>query len=239
MEKIMSALGIILICICVCLSIAFILVRTLNGGPVAFLLKTLASFSLVASCFLSIAYSDASGYLKVAISLVGIGLLLGLIGDMLLDLKVIYDNDKVYLNSGMLSFGLGHLAYFSAFSLVAIDLSIDLFNPILIAIACAIVLTFAIMLSSKKMKLEFGQFTIQTIIYTFLLTFMTVFSLILAIMNPSMWIVFVGMLSFFLSDIVLSMQYFGGKLTSKPLIAINHTLYYLAQILILAFVILI
>jgi len=63
------------------------------------------------------------------------------------------------------------------------------------------------------------------------LTFMVAFSFSIAIFVPIFWVFASGMLLFFLSDLVLSMQYFGGK-TQKSLIYINHILYYAAQILI-------
>lgn len=230
----MGTLQIILLCVCSMLALIFIIIRAKFGGLAAFLLKTLASFGLVASAFISIAYSPVLADNRLILSLIGIGLLLGMIGDMVLDLKVIYDNDRIYLNSGMLSFGLGHLAYFSAFSLFAISLNCDLLMPILVSAGCAIVLTIAIVLSSKKMQLNFGNFLWQTVAYTFILTFMSAYTLILSIIGGANWLAFVGMILFFLSDIVLSLQYFGGKLHNKWLIVINHTLYYAAQIIILA-----
>ena len=229
----MNTLQIILICICSVLAILFTVVRAKWGGHYALILKILASFGFVASAFIGIATIDAQYNTKLALAFIGIGLLLGMIGDIVLDLKVIYDNDKVYLNTGMLSFGLGHIAYFSAFSMLAINLKVDLWTPILVACGIAIVLTIGITLSSKKMGLNFGDFLWQTILYTFILSFMTVYSLVLFIMGGASIIVFIGMLLFFLSDIVLSFQYFGGKISSKPLIVINHLLYYGAQIILL------
>ena len=84
------------------------------------------------------------------------------------------------------------------------------------------------------MGLNFGSYLIQTIVYSFILTFAGAYALILAIMGVNMWLAFIGLVLFFLSDIVLSFQYFGGKISSKPLIAINHALYYSAQIILLA-----
>lgn len=224
----------ILISVCAVLAIIFTIVRAKFGGEIALLLKTLASFALVASAFVGIALLDLNSDQKLIASLIGIGLLLGMIGDILLDLKVIYDNDKIYLNSGMLSFGLGHLCYFSAFSLLANSNNTDLMMPILVSIGASIVLTVVIMIASKGMKLDFGKYLIQTISYSFILSFMMIYTLILAITGGVGWIVFIGMLLFFLSDVVLSQQYFGGKLQNKLLIVVNHILYYSAQILILA-----
>ena len=227
----MSTLQIILLAVSVVLALIFITVRTTKGGLIAFLLKTLASFALVASAFIGLAFTKTTNTLPLA--LIGIALLCGMIGDMVLDLKVIYNNDKVYLNSGMLSFGLGHISYFGAYTLLALDHGTNLLIPLLVAVGGAIVLTAGTILSSKTMKLDFGKYLWQTISYSFLLTFMAVYSLMLAI-NGGSWLVFVGFVVFFLSDIVLSFQYFGGKISNKPLIAINHALYYGAQIILLA-----
>ncbi len=230
----MDTLQIVLICVCAVLALVFVAVRAKFGGLGAMLLKTLASFGFVASAVVSMGVIPTDEKTRLVMSFVTIGLLLGMIGDILLDLKVVYKNDKIFLNSGMLSFGLGHLAYFTAFSLYANNLRTDLFMPIMVAIASAIVLTIVIVLTSKKMKLDFGNYLWQTIFYTFILSFMTIYTLILAIVGGAGWLLFVGMILFFLSDIVLSLQYFGGKLENKLLIIVNHVLYYSAQIIILS-----
>jgi len=85
------------------------------------------------------------------------------------------------------------------------------------------------------MNLNFGKFLWQTVGYTFILSFMTVYTLMLAIKGMS-FIPFIGLLLFFLSDIVLSFQYFGGKIADKKLIVINHALYYLAQITLVFYI---
>ena len=222
----MEVLEYILLGLCLISTLAFILVRVFVGGHTGLMMKILASVIFVISGVITLATTTAD---RLIISFVVIGLIMGMLGDILLDLKVIYDNDKFYLNSGMLSFGIGHIFYFIAFTLLAIKLDITLTLPLVITTAIAIILTIGITLSSKKMKLDFGKFLWQTVGYTFILSFMTVYTLILAIKGMS-FIPFVGLILFFLSDIVLSFQYFGGKIANKPLIAINHALYYLAQI---------
>jgi uncharacterized membrane protein YhhN len=229
----MTTLQIILLAVCTLLAILFIIARTLKGGVMAFTLKTLASFGFVTSAIIGLSlHNTLVTETKWALALIVIGLLLGMIGDMVLDLKVIYDNDKWYLNTGMTAFFFGHICYIVAFSLLANLNSLHL--PLLIAGGCSLLLTTGITLSSKKMGLDFGKFLIQTITYTVLLTLAMVYSLVLAIMGGGLWLTFVGLLLFFLSDIVLSFQYFGGKIASKPHIAINHTLYYAAQIILVA-----
>ena len=206
----MTTLEIILLCTCSLLAIIFIVVRTLKGGVMALTLKTIASFGFVTSAVIGlILNSTLVNQTKWALGLLIIGLLLGMIGDIVLDLKVIYNNDNWYLNTGMGAFFLGHLCYITAFSLLA-NLE-SLLLPLVIAGGSSILLTTSITLSSKKIGLNFGKFLIQTIAYTTLLTFAMSYSLILALLGGGLWLTFIGMTLFFLSDIVLSFQYFGGR----------------------------
>lgn len=247
----MGVLGIILIIVCALSAVAFIIARVIKGGLLGVMLKTVASFIFVSTAVVGLVISDSIAIngmifdgseetVKWVLGMIIMGLLHGMVGDILLDLKVIYPgNDKWYLNAGMLTFFCGHICYLTAFTLWG-DHVFEAqsfgatWSSMLISLGVAIVLTIAIMLSSKKMGLKFGNFTIQTIAYTLILTFTTVYTLILAICGAGLWITFVAMLLFFLSDIVLSLQYFGGKINSKPLIAINHGLYYAAQIILAA-----
>lgn len=231
----MNLLQIILLVVSSVLAMGFIVIRTVKGGVIAFLFKTLASFGFVTSAVIGLIECGYCLNARWVMGLLVIGLILGMLGDIILDLKVVYSDDKHYLNTGMLCFGLGHIAYFSAFTMYALELNTDMLMPLLIAGGSALILTIGITLSSKNMGLKFGNFLWQTVGYTFILSFMTVYTLVLAILlGGAMWVAFVGLLLFFASDIVLSFQYFGGKLDSKLLIVVNHTLYYLAQIILVA-----
>lgn len=230
----MTLLHIILLCICSVLAVVFIITRTLKGGIMSLILKILASFGFVTSGIIGLAItSTIDSTTRIAVALIIVGLLLGMIGDIVLDLKVIYSNDNWYLNTGMGAFFLGHFCYIVAFSLIS---SLDsLLMPLLLSAGLAIILALTIIISGKKvMGLDFGKFLIPTLAYSIILNFAMIYSLILAIMTGGMWLAFIGLALFLLSDIVLSFQYFGGKIKSKPLIAINHTLYYAAQIVLVA-----
>lgn len=225
------ALSITCLAICLVLAIIFISVRTLRGGVAGVLTKTLASVAFVASGI--IALSVASGGLNYG--LIVIGLVFGLVGDILLDLKVIYpEHQNAYLNAGMLSFGLGHVCYAAGLSMFANGTS-TIWLCLVIALGVSIVVAPLIMLISKGMKLDFGKFFIQSLTYAFILVFMVAYSIGLSVKTPLMYISAVGLFLFLASDLVLSLQYFGGKQDSKALIIINHTLYYLAQISLVAF----
>lgn len=242
----MNALEIILLILCVGFAGLFVFVRVKWGGLKGLITKTVASFAFVTSAILGLVVSDATELSRWAVGLIAVGLLCGMVGDIILDLKVIYpDNDNYYLNTGMGSFFLGHIFYIIAFSLLVganvenYSSNIQMFGctvPLLITFGVSTVLTLMITLSSKMMGLKFGKFLWQTVGYTFILCCSMVYTLVLAIMGGgvTLWVAFVGMVLFFLSDVVLSFQYFGGKLEDKKLIAINHGLYYAAQIVLVA-----
>jgi len=158
--------------------------------------------------------------------------------NIVLDNKVVYkEHETTYLNSGMLSFGVGHILYFVAATLIAISLN-DVYSynystvTMLISLGVSIVLSTTIMLLSKPLKLNFGKFFFQTLAYTLILTFMSAYSIILAIAVPSLWPFATGICMIFVSDLVLSTQYFGGQQDNKLLIILNHLIYYVGQIFI-------
>jgi len=215
------------------LVILFLVVRCLKGGPLGIVTKALASFSFMALALIGV---SQNGFTTFSLFVI-LGLLCGLIGDIVLDNKVVYkEHETTYLNSGMLSFGVGHIFYFVAATLIAISLN-DVYSynystvTMLISLGVSIVLSTTIMLLSKPLKLNFGKFFFQTLAYTLILTFMSAYSIILAIAVPSLWPFATGICMIFVSDLVLSTQYFGGQQDNKLLIILNHLIYYVGQIL--------
>ena len=212
------------------LTLIFLVVRTTVGGAFGIVTKSLASFAFIALAMIGLMQTGATVYSVFVV----LGLVCGLIGDILLDNKVVYkEHEKIYLNSGMLSFGIGHLFYFVAASFVALAINKSGI-ALLISLGVSLILTLIIFLLSKPMKLNFGKFFYQTLAYTLILTFMSSYSIILACYNSAYWTFAAGVTSIFVSDLVLSTQYFGGKQDSKLLTWINHLVYYIGQILIAA-----
>ena len=215
--------------------VLFLVVRVTKGGPLGIVTKAFASFTFMA---LAIVGALKNGFDTMG-ALIILGLLCGLIGDIVLDNKVVYkEHNDIYLNSGMLSFGVGHIFYFIAATLVMVTLnkegqaiSTSTVN-FLIALGISIVLSTGIMLLSKPLKLNFGKFFYQTLAYTLILTFMSAYSVILAIAVPALWSFALGICLIFLSDLILSNQYFGGQQDNKLFIILNHAIYYLGQIAI-------
>ena len=210
-------------------TILFCWMRSKKASVYSLVLKIASSICFVLSGAFAIKTVGSSSINLLIIA----GLIFGLIGDILLDLKIMYPTQSnEYFVSGTFSFAIGHCFYFLGLLIFNMEvLPANLMWNIIASVAIAIVLTLGILLPSKKLGLNFGNMFWIVAIYSFLLTFMVAFSFSIAIFVPMFWIFAVGMLLFFLSDLVLSMQYFGGK-TQKILIYINHILYYLAQIMI-------
>ena len=226
------AVQIILCALSVLLAALFIVVRVTKGGVFAMVVKALASLSFVAYGVFSLTqitwFNEGSAFIIM-------GLICGLVGDVLLDAKVVYTKDNdVYLNSGMLVFGLGHVFYLVGTILFSKTV-INLINPIWVSALIAAVLTATIMFVGTKLGLNFGKFLWQSVAYSFILTFMSAFTIYLAILQLEFMVIAGGLTLFLLSDLVLSLQYFGGKQTDKFCTIVNHSLYYAAQILIATF----
>jgi len=157
-----------------------------------------------------------------------IGLVCGLVGDVLLDLKMMYkDEGKKYFNLGVLSFSLGHVAYFGA--LLSYSSS---WMSIFISSIIGILFAIGFNLSSKIMKLKTSDVKFQMAVYSFILAFVTAFSVIGAIYDNTLLVSAIGLVLFFISDFILAFIYFKDGDKNKTLVFLNHLAYYLGQILI-------
>lgn len=220
---------------CLLFASLFVFVRAKNGACVdGIITKTLASFCFVMGGIFACVELPS---FKIEYGMVLVGLICGMIGDIILELKVVYkENSGDYLTAGMLTFAIGHIAYITGISFISKNFNNPTLTAILIGLGVSVVLTALIVLISLKvLKLNFGSHLTLTIGYTFLLVFACVYTFILALSLHILIFMFLGLLLIFLSDMVLSQQYFGKKADSKAFHIINHSLYYLGQIAIVVF----
>lgn len=233
-----------LVALSIVLTSIFLYVRVKHGYLAGLFTKIIASFGFVAlAVFMYFTKIQISYYSGIAICLIILGLVCGLIGDVLLDLKIIYPfHDDKYLTAGMIAFGVGHFFYIAAMlTLVSGEMEIFYYNwlPLLLIVLGAVVACLLVWLVSVKLlKLKFGKHTLITNCYSFVLLLTTALAVFLCFVGVSfkMYILAAGFVLFLISDLILSTQYFGGKQESKPLIVFNHLFYYLAQITIASFI---
>ena len=193
--------------------------------------KALASVAFVMAGIVAInkmGYTDAFGYLLL-------GAVFGLIGDIFMELNLTDEQNAFgHINAGMASFGMGHLLYLVALVLLYGSFSeylVQFFISLGVSLAFAGVLVFVL---AKPLKLDFGRAKWQSASYAFVLTFATVFSLMLSIKTNSHWIMTAGFGAFLVSDMILSMQLFGGKKDNMVLSVLVHVFYYAAQMAIVS-----
>lgn len=153
-------------------------------------------------------------------TLIIIGLIFGLIGDLFL----VYINDKKCFVLGLSSFFIGHIFYVIAFLLKTEIVYYDFF-------IIGFILIFALSFF-KFYKLEFKQLKVPVYAYTFIISIMQtkalsiVFSFELAIMFP----ILIGSILFVMSDMILAYTTF--KKYTHFLSALNLITYYFGQLLI-------
>ena len=223
---------ILLLVLAIATAILFSILRVVRGGMVSLMTKTLASF-----CFVLLGVVVVFEYPLGKIGMfVILGLVCGMIGDILLDLKSVdHSRADAYLNFGMLAFGIGHIFYVLFMSFLS---GKNVLVEALIAGAFAIVFTLAVVFFSKQLLgLKLGKFVIQAGSYACMLSFAAAFAVALAFTLSFLWPLAIALVAFWLSDIVLSIMYFGGKSENKFLSILNHVLYYGAQIAIAMFMV--
>lgn len=217
-------------------TILFLCLRLTKGGLAGLFSKTLASFAFVALGLFGLISNSSNNNLAGLFLL--LGLIAGFVGDIVLDLKVIYpEQNNPYLNAGMLSFGVGHIFYFVSALLISNFYNLKLLVPLLVAGICGVIFAPAITFGGKKlMGLDFGKFVIQTLTYTFELVFMSALLVCLTLQNTVFLLFTLGIILIFVSDLFLSMNYFKeGQSNNKLIVLLNHIIYYAGQILIALF----
>lgn len=229
--------------------ILFLIFRDKNGSILATFLKTLTSIMFIVTALVAMLNTNK---FNASYVLIVIGLAFGMIGDILLDLKVYFKslnnlynvpikNHDYLMYFGMLSFGIGHIMYLIATYLLSDNLILQISLSLIIGLA---LICLIMLISIKLLKMNYGKFLIPSICYGFLLSSFVIFMIFRIVNNYSAGnlLLLLGSILFILSDLVLSMTYFSkeedykkeGILNpeSRLMISINHILYYGAQFLI-------
>lgn len=206
-------------------AIVFLIVRVKKGGVAGLLAKTTASVLFIITAFAAVK-TNPNGYdwfLYVAI-----GLIFGMIGDIVLDLKVIYkESGDTYLLSGMIAFTIGHIFFLAG---MGTHYGIHWAVPV-VAIAVGVIAV----LIGPKLKLNYGKFKIPAMIYGITLAFtacMSGYVMVVSEFATAYIIMFIASVFFLISDLVLSSMYFGENKNTPNNVIINHATYYIAQLLI-------
>ena len=195
------------------------------------MIKTIVSLLFIATA-VAAAYQNPLHHINLFIIF---GLVLGLLGDIFLDLKYVYPNeDKMFTYAGFIVFALGHILFVSGMMVEFFDASKAIY--LLIPFVGAAVFAIGNLILEKPMKLQFKDLKWTVTGYAFLLALNPLTALMLCITTgwavPGLIMLFVGGISFVVSDLVLSNTYFGEG-HEKPIdFILNYITYYGAQFLI-------
>ena len=154
------------------------------------------------------------------------GLVFSIFGDVILGCvnDTHYNRDNV-IRCGMVSFALAQVCYFTALSRYA---GFSWWSLLI-----GLVLTLAIVFGDKPLKLNYGNLKPFVMGYSFTLACSvgaSVMTMIQKGFSAGTLLLLIGMVLFFLSDLVLAFIYFRKE---KPsLVIVNLSLYYVAQIIL-------
>ena len=164
-----------------------------------------------------------------------LGLVFGLTGDVFLDLKIAYSSDSPkWLSAGMAAFAIGHVLYLTGAFIEAGSFLAKPLSWLAVPVLLAAGFTAGVWVVAPKLQLQYGKFLIPSLIYAFLLSFFVLVCGELFIQTHFAWrwgLLFFGAIMFLVSDLILSLQYFGPKQHEhkRMWIISNHATYYLAQ----------
>ena len=167
-------------------------------------------------------------------SLIIFGGALGLVGDILLDLKGIYKKDEsTYLMGGFIFFLIGHVFYSAA---IIFQTRLKWWI-ILICVCASLVFSWLNLLSAKFTKVHFGAYRGIVFGYTIFLAFtlaLSIAAMLTTHFSKPYTILAVGAALFTISDAILSNTFFGRNKDSAMYFFTNHASYYAGQYLIAA-----
>lgn len=204
------------------IQVSFIIVEKKEKYVSAVVLKGLASCFFITLGLLG--FLDSPGTFS---RLIFIGLIFGGIGDVCLNLRLIFKDGKKIFLAGIVAFLVGHILYLVA--LIAETAPKTLIISLVAGVVAAVALLawiFANITAQKVFKI-FGIFYVGAVV---LMTAVSV-GRVVENFNISSLIYMIGAVLFTLSDIILIFNMFSEKKAAwmRPT---NLTLYYLGQLLI-------
>lgn len=213
------------------MSLVFCILRRTGFSLRNLILKSISSLCyLLTAVFALVSNPDAYVYG----SLIIFGGALGLVGDILLDLKGLYKKDEsTYLRGGFIFFLVGHLFYSGAI----IFQTRMKWWLVLLCLLGGVIISIGNSIVSKFMKIHFGAY--RKIVFTYVIFLST--TMILSIvsfftlgLHKNFLLLSIGAICFTASDAVLSSTFFSRGKDGSFYLFINHFLYYAGQYLIAA-----
>lgn len=165
-----------------------------------------------------------------------IGLILGLFGDIFLDLKfIITKHEFLFTVLGFIVFLLGHVFYFVGLFVTFFDFSNNVLYWI-IPLVVALILMVITLLFENFGLVKYHKMKPYVALYALVLFFDVAIyfsgAVQLGWQNITVTMMAFGLVSFALSDLILNNTYFAPNFDKPIYIIINHALYYIGQFVI-------
>lgn len=228
----MSYLGVLAVGIII--SSFFCYERRKGFSPDLLIFKTISSICFLVCGFVAIAISLAKGTVSFYGPTILFGGMLGLCGDIFLDMKGIYEESKdKYMNCGFIAFLIGHVFY----NVAIFKENHFALKYILICIVVSIIIAGINISLEKVFNLEYGKYKFIAFAYSALLILTTVSSIVAIILNgfsPSRLLMIIGGVFFIISDMLLSYTFFKKDCDGPVWYIVNHATYYIAQYAIMS-----
>ena len=209
----------------VAVSLAFVFVRSGGNSVRNLIFKSVSSLFFMLSAVFAVIenYTNAAQYG----SLIIMGGALGLVGDILLDLKGVYKKDaNNYLKGGFIFFLIGHVFYTAALiHFTKLD-----WWKVLISAAVAIAVGAVMIATANIMRVHYGKY--RRIVCFLIMTNVTAIFAAFTTGEKSMILMAIGATLFTISDAILSNTYFGRGFDGSIWLFLNHFTYYAGQYLI-------
>lgn len=162
-----------------------------------------------------------------------VGLVFGLFGDVLLDLKYMSKKHEfVYTISGFFAFAFGHAFYLAGLFIYFYNFNANVMY-IIVPVIITLLLTAATLLMEVFTKIKYGKMRPYVLLYGLFLFFITSMYISFAIQTnwqvSTINIMAISFLFFALSDLILNNTYFAPGFNKPVYIIVNHVLYYIAQ----------
>ncbi len=199
---------------------------------------------VIFAVLLSSLKTNVAYYGSYAVSFIIIGLVCGLVGDILLEFKGFYPfHEKKYFSTGFITFIIGHTCYLFSLILFA-KYDIDIFNinfilPFVLIFFGSLIATIVIWLVLLKgFKFNFKGHSIIINIYSFILIFAAIlgFYLSFTITSIMLFILTIGLVFYVFSYYALLNFYYSPNEKTNGLMVTYTLVYYMAQIIVAGFI---
>ncbi len=162
-----------------------------------------------------------------------IGLVFGLAGDVLLDLKYMSQSkEHLFTVLGFLAFAACHICFTSGLFIHFFNFNANPFFLIVPALVTALLVVITLLMEKFTM-IRYKEMKPYVILYGIFLFFAVCIYMSTCIQttwsNPTLFIMFGGLVAFMLSDLILNNTYFASGFNTPAFIISNHLLYYAGQ----------